>query len=278
MSSGEHDKELRPEDGSEADGSTGQRPPDIERAGAPDPFQLEGEDSGEKPDGGSHVKALDVCPNCGAPMPDAKTLVCLRCGFDLKRLEVIKTSTGETEVDDEEDDGPKKKPPLTVPGRGGLWMPAVLAAVAVALLLLGYLAGVPNLFPKLEAAPTLAQKFTGLLRAALLIPIWAGCGLGGLFFQSRLLERPVGDLQLAAVRMLGISAAMRLMVFVRVGPAFIAWPLLAIAEAAVFCGLTMVFFGLALRDAATTTLATLISFVVLWIAALAVNWAAASGF
>ncbi len=52
----------------------------------------------------------------------------------------------------------------------------------------------------------------------------------------------------------------------------------AIPAAAVFCGLRVAFFGLPPRAAATTTLATLLSFAVLWVGALAVHWAAASGF
>jgi hypothetical protein len=275
VSAQEHDKDaLHPEDGSEAEGAATPRRPDIQRSGEPEPFQLEDAASSAE----SHIQSLDVCPNCGSPMPDAKTLVCLRCGFDMKRLEVIKTKTGETTIEDPKDK-PEKAPPLCRAGRGDLWLPGVLAAIAVTLLLLGYLAGATSLFPRATADPVpMGMRFTGLLRSGLLILIWALCGIGGLTFLGRLLERPFGDLKLAAIRMIGITAVMRLMMYVHIGPPLVDWPLQAVLQAAVFYVLLLALFGLTVRDAATTLLATLISFVMLWIAALAVNWAAASGF
>ena len=48
-------------------------------ASRPEPVRLEEEN--ELPPALQPVKALDVCPNCGAPMGSADEIVCLRCGF-----------------------------------------------------------------------------------------------------------------------------------------------------------------------------------------------------
>jgi len=50
----------------------------------------------EPPAESSHIKGLDVCPNCASPLGGVDAVVCLRCGFDMKTLKVIKVETGET--------------------------------------------------------------------------------------------------------------------------------------------------------------------------------------
>ncbi|MCZ6445243.1 MAG: hypothetical protein O6758_03555, partial [Planctomycetota bacterium] len=61
----------------------------------------------------SSVKALDTCPNCGASMAATDTLLCLRCGFDLKTLKVIKTVTGEAAKVEQLEQEDEEAPPIS---------------------------------------------------------------------------------------------------------------------------------------------------------------------
>ena len=120
-----------------ATGAPAETPPEqTDKAGddepAPDP-----------PAETSHVKALDVCPNCASPLGGVDTIVCLRCGFDMKTLKVIKVKTGETVAP--EADEPEQAEPLCVPGVGGVGIPAVMAGVSLLLLTMGYLSGARGL-------------------------------------------------------------------------------------------------------------------------------------
>ncbi len=97
----------------------------------------------DPPAEGSHVKGLDVCPNCASPLGGVDAVVCLRCGFDMKTLKVIKVKTGETVAP--EADEPEQAEPLCVPGVGGVGLPAVMAGVSLVLLAMGYLLGARGL-------------------------------------------------------------------------------------------------------------------------------------
>ena len=74
-------------------GAQAPRRVDVPRSTDSTPLPLEGQPSArggdDDSDRPSSPKELDVCPNCGASMRGAETLVCLRCGFDLKTMRVI---------------------------------------------------------------------------------------------------------------------------------------------------------------------------------------------
>src|SRR5262245_21124318 len=127
----------------------------VPRSGEAKPLPLEdqpAERSAMRDDSGrpSSPKELDICPNCGASMRGAETLVCLRCGFDLKTMRVIQTATGESAIPTAEEDEELRRP-LVEPGMGDLYLPGIMAGLSGLLLLIGFLAGARGLFPQLEA-------------------------------------------------------------------------------------------------------------------------------
>jgi hypothetical protein len=253
--------------------------PAGETAKEKQPLPLEGsKPAEEKPSAEGSVRALDVCPNCGAPMRDTSTLVCLRCGFDLKRLEVIETKTGETTGDEE---GEEKREPLVGPGPGDLWLPLTIAGIALAVLAIGCLAGMKGLFPTLKFAALEAEqafevdvsgRLIALVRMPALILLWTICGFGSLVAGAWMFSRPFGDVRLAATRMVAIVAAARVLAFIDLPAKIAEFPLEAIGKAIVFLLLTMWLFRLSVRDAATLLAMTIVSFAALYLVAHLVMW------
>jgi hypothetical protein len=204
----------------------------------------------------SPVHALDVCPNCGTPMRGRDTLVCMRCGFDLKSMKVIKTETGETTVDEDEK---AQREPLVKEGPGDPWLPLALAIIGGVLLLIGCLAGAPGLFPHVRA--TLAEGATLVIswderwgaaaRFPILILLWTMCGFGSLIAGAWLFGRPFGNVGVGALRMLGIVAIARCAGFVSFSWPLVEFLLESLLAAAVFFVLTMLLFRVKPRDAAT---------------------------
>jgi hypothetical protein len=225
----------------------------------------------------SGVRALDVCPNCGSPMRGRDTLVCMRCGFDLKTMKVIETKTGATTVDEDEK---AQRPPLVKEGPGDPWLPLVLAIIGAAILLIGCLAGAPGLFPHVRA--TLAEGATLVIswderwgaaaRFPILILLWTMCGFGSLIAGAWLFGRPMGNVGLGALRMLGIVAIAHCVSFIsfswRLGE-FLVESLLA---AAVFFILTTLLFRVKPRDAATILVVTIVLFLALFVIGHVVTW------
>lgn len=252
----------------------------VEPGEGVEPLELEPDDgSRESTDGDngaseaeepskSSVKALDVCPNCGATMRQGNLLVCLRCGFDLKTLRVLETQTGEEghEEDEDEDEPPE---PLCLPGRGDFRVPGILAGISVLVISIGYLAGADGLF-NLESDdgfpidPAAAQRFGqwGIYLATLVLG--SLCGLAGVFVVSRLNETTFGDWRLGSLRIVGVFATMWLAKFVDLGGKFLEIGAEWILHAGIFVGLSMFFFRLTPRDAATAGLTALLLAVVFW--------------
>ena len=231
----------------------------IERSGDPQPLEVK--PAADEQD--DHLADLDdakaagpagtaeVCPNCGAPLPGDETLVCLRCGFNLKTLKVIQTATGETT---ESEEAEVEVPPVSGPGQGGLLLPEIMAAASALLLSVGYVSGARGLFigDFCDQPPGFGARVVGLVGGLLLIALWSAAGLGGLGFLARFVVlRKLGDLRLAAVRMLAIIATMRLLAFMDLPQRlqWLAWTLEFIGQAVVFVGLAMYFFMLNVRNA-----------------------------
>lgn len=218
----------------------------------------------------SSVRALDVCPNCGAPMREGNRIVCLRCGFDLKTLQVLKTQTGEQTEQEEEDEEEEEPPePLSLPGRGDYLLPGIMAGLSVLLISVGYLVGVDGLFnlksdEGIAIDPVAADRFAqwGVYLATLVLG--SLCALVGLFTVARLNERPFGDWRLGMVRSVGIVATMWLAKFLEQGGNFIELSVETIMQAGIFVGLSMVFFRLTPRDAATAGLTALLAALAFW--------------
>ncbi len=223
----------------------------------------------------SHVKGLDVCPNCGSTMRESSTLVCMRCGFDLKTLQVLKTTTGEIteeELEEEDEDEDEVKIPLSLPGRGDLKVPLIVLAVTAILITIGYLIGANGLFSLetedgVSITPDAGERFAAWGFYLALLILGTGCGLVGLFTVSKLNEVPFGDLKLASARMAAITATMWLVKFLSLGNGFIENLAEWILHAGIFVGMSMLFFKLIPRDAAIAGIASLIVAFIFWLIA-----------
>ena len=221
----------------------------------------------------SHVKGLDVCPNCGSTMRESDTLVCMRCGFDLKTLQVLKTTTGEVteeELDEENEDVIRE--PLCLPGRGDLKIPLIVLAASAILITIGYLFGADGLFSLatdegVSITPDAGERFAAWGFYLALLVLGTGCGLVGLFTVSKLNEVPFGDVKLASARIAAITAVMWLVKYLSLGNGFIEDAAEWVLQAGIFVGLFMLLFKLIPRDAAIAGLASLIVAFIFWLIA-----------
>jgi hypothetical protein len=249
---------------------------------APDetvPEQIDegGDDQAEPdpPEESSHIKALDVCPNCASPLGGVDAVVCLRCGFDMKTLKVLQVKTGETATPDTDTDETEKGEPLCVQGVGGVGLPAAMAIVSLVLLAIGYLFGARGLFAvPVEETVGFNARVGGLLGMLVRTGGLTLAGMGGLSVLSHMLDRRFGDMQLAAVRLLGIFAALGLLTFFNLESSALEWTMESIFQAVIFVGLASVFFGLSIRDAATLMGVTVFSVIILLLGSALVLWAA----
>ncbi len=233
------------------------------------------------------IRALDVCPNCGSPMPTIDSLVCMRCGFNTKTLKVEKTATGAAAAPrrkkkagaaaDEEDEVREAEPiePISRPGRGALILPGAAAGLGALLLIAGYLSGAGGLFS--EPDPSFAQRLAALASGMVLVLLWGAAGLGGLVFLARVVHlAPLGDLRLAAVRLAMIAVVMRLPALViNVGNTFLEWTIEFAVGSVIAILSGMYLFSLDVRDALLAWLGTIAIFIVLIFVSAAVMWAIA---
>ena len=201
-------------------------------------------------------------------MREGNLLVCLRCGFDLKTLRVLETQTGEEiQEEDEEEEAPPE--PLSRPGRGDFLVPGILAGISVLLISIGYLAGADGLFnlksdDGFPIDPAAAQRFGqwGVYLATLVLG--SVCGLAGVFVVSRLNETTFGDWRLGSLRIVAVFATLWLARFLDLDGGFVERSAEWILHTGIFVGLSMFFFRLTPRDAATAGLAALLLAVVFW--------------
>ena len=235
-------------------------PLDEEEPPASRPGVRQASDRGAAPAGDSRpdsIHALDVCPNCGANMPGSGTLVCLRCGFDLKTLKVIKPQVIEGEhaarhaAADEAD-----QPPLAIaePGRGDLWLPAIVGGAAAIVMLICYVSGYAGLFHPDEDV-RIARRMLGVIKYLAWIALWTSMGLAALGILAGANRERVGDWRLAAARMAGTAAVMSLVMLLSFGSDHRNVELVVelIAMAAVFMSLVLVLFNLELPQAGMVT-------------------------
>ena len=262
-------------------------PPEPKKAGKDIPVGVPLEDDDPRK---RSVKDLDVCPNCGEPMRDSKTLVCMRCGFDMKTMTVVKTEVGE--IDEEEAAG--EKPPLCAAGRGDFWLPGAAALISTLVLLIGYLIGYDGLFPPLpETAAAVAEtaaetaggetaaeaaepaaayslpfstRMTALVRFVAITIFWTGCGLASLMALSRLTQRPFGDVKLGLVRTAAIMTTMALVALIGFDDEyyFAEQAVEVVLRVALAFSVAMLLFSLNPRETATAGGTTVILAIVLY--------------
>lgn len=197
-------------------------------------------------------EAATECPSCGAPMPGSDEVVCIRCGFDLTRNKVMPVETGEVE-DPEEEEEDQPLPPLNLPGKGGLPLPAIASGVCILIVTIFFLAGWHGVFPPSEDDPTFWTRLAAIVGYWAKTIIVAASVVGGLSFIGFIEKRKVGELNLALLRSLAIVAVCSLAILVGF-PDSIAWKFLEFAlqfilMAATFVVLASFFFEVKMRDA-----------------------------
>lgn len=270
--------ELEPADAQEeyAPAAAEERKREMEPLPLEDVPEVEVEGEASRTEARQWADEGERCPHCGAPMP-ADALVCLRCGYDLKELEVRRTRIEKPAVVDTEIE---RQAAVSEPGRGDYWLPLAMAAVSGLVLIIGYLAGAAGLYPDFigsqgaEAVISLRTRIFAVLQFLVLVGIFGVCGLAGLFLVAQALQRPVGEMSLAAARMLGIVASIRLVTFLAMpGPRWVEWLSEAVLQAAAFVCLSILLYSLKPRDGGVMGIFALGSFVGLWICAKAMVWA-----
>jgi hypothetical protein len=245
---------------STGDGSTSQDPPapepPVPPAGKPvapgdkpAPFALEAE-------------SPEPCPNCGAPLHGGEALVCLRCGFDLKTLDVIETETG---VDEHEPETPPA--PISTPGRGGPALAGTIVVACLLLLLVGHALGMRGLYPKVEPGLTIAnaERVASAGRAVALVGVWTLGALGALVALTVLVARPLGDVRLVLLRLAAIVVVVRLVTVIDLGPAPLEISVEMVLQAGLFGLGLLAFFAISLHDALVTMAMTIIAVVGIWL-------------
>ena len=140
----------------------------------------------------------DSCQNCGAPRPEKNAMVCLSCGYDMKKNTVLGTRTGIVDAPEKDDQEP------IVSGKGvNIWLIAtgVCGLILSAALLLGW----PSLFDRTdglflsasgeytEESPRYITRFLGIIRV--LVGGTTLVMMGGLAvkFTAMIHHRPAGD-------------------------------------------------------------------------------------
>ena len=250
-------------------------------SGKPVGVPVEGEGETPSSTSTSRTKHLDVCPSCGANMPGPNEVVCLRCGFDLKTMKLVKTRTGDIEVDeDEKDNAAAARVLISPPGKGDLWLPGAMGGISALLIIIAYLSGSHGLFrDALIPESGIVEgkdRFLGLLQFIVLAGMWTGCGIAALAFMAHLLGMKLGDLRLTAVRAVGIVLTMSLVRLLNFNSAALEWIVEAIGMIGVFVALSMALFNLKPRDLPWFAGSAVFLFFALWLAGNAVVWATTS--
>jgi len=161
---------------------------------------------------------------------------------------------------------------------GGVGLPAAMAGVSLVLLALGYLFGAAGLFAVTgDEAVGFGARMGGLTGMLVRTGGLALAGMGGLSVLAHMLDRPVGSMQLAAVRLLGIFAVLGLLTFFNLPSSAMELTMESIFQAVIFVGLASVFFGLSIRNAATLMGVTVFSVIILLLVSALVLWSAGLG-
>lgn len=195
---------------------------------------------------------LDVCPNCGANMPGADEIICLRCGFDLKEGVVREVETGVEELPTPEEIEAAKPKPISPPGRGGLMGPAMAAGLCLLIMCIAFLAGAGGLYHE-EDPPGFWMRIGGMFKFLFFVMVLVICIYAGLQVMARVERRPAGDTQLAFIRAIAIAALSLLSLLIPQpwGSRFLEWTAQFLVGGTIFLAMTLALFRLAPREAMT---------------------------
>ena len=204
-----------------------------------DEYELEETESAHK-DSAHSSHGTESCQNCGAPRPEKETMVCISCGYDMKKNKVLGTRTGIVDAPQEEDQSP------VVAGKGvHIWLIAggICGLILIAALLMGW----HSLFDRsdglfLSAAgeytlesPRYVTRFLGIIR--LLVGGLTLVLMGGLAvkFTAMVHHRPAGDWAPIFARLSLVVAISGLALLIPLSPMWLEW----VVQMLIGCGLAL---------------------------------------
>ena len=121
------------------------------------------------------------------------------------------------------------------------------------------------------------DRLIGVVKIFARTGVFTLSGLGGLYVLAHMLEAPLGNVKLAAARMLGIFSAAGLLTWFNLSSDVMEWTIEAIGQAVVFVALSMLLFKLSVRDGATLLGITVFAVVGMVLVSSLVIWAAIPG-
>jgi len=150
-----------------------------------------------------------------------------------------------------------------------------MAVGGLGLLTLGYLMAAGGLVEATEDGTAgLLDRLGGLFKMLVRTGALTLAGLGGLSVLAHMLNTRIGNVKIAAIRMLGIFAVIGLLTFFNARSQTVEWTIELVCQALAFMGLATVLFKLAVRDAATLMGFTVFSVIGLLLLSALVQWAA----
>ncbi len=242
----------------------------------------------------------EPCPNCGKPLASPNDVLCVHCGYDLSavtqratilgrpvEVERVESTASSAEVAAGASERSAGSAPLggvLVPRRE-LPLPWITAGLCAVAMLVGHLAGLGGLFPRVEG---LFRATDGTFTSATVLwperlietarfgvrsgLTWAAAMLA-IAFIARLRAARIGELATFAARVLAIVLAASMMRLIQLPDRWLEISLELVLQCAVFVGLTSLWLRLSLVEAAQALAGTAIVMLVLHGVARAVIWA-----
>lgn len=262
----------------------------------PEPVPLVAAEPGSEP-----------CPNCGKPLGSPNDVLCVHCGYDLTAVVQRATVVGrpvlvEPGTLEKNHPGPSaasgesasksaagevtsgRTAGVLVPQRE-VKLPSLTAAACALALLVGHLAGLGGLYPRVDGLFRAADgSFTsGIVlwperlletgRFAVRTGLTWGAALLAIAFIAQLRAVRVGDFTTYATRVLAIVLAASLFRLIQLPDRWLEMSLELLLQCAVFVGLVSLWLRLSFAEAGQALAGTAILMLVLHGAALAVVWA-----
>ena len=250
------------------------------------PIELEPEHESQPEPKSTTISDLDVCPSCGAALPGAEDVVCMRCGYDLRTLRPLETKAT-VETESSSDKSPTGEP-VVASDRMRVLLSGVLIAASWTGLLIGYMLGVQALMPGAELKQVgegeamreiipAGVRLVSVLKVLVLTGTWVVCATAGLAMFARLVERPFGELRAGLLHLVAIASTMQLVRYIGGIPArSVEWTLEIIAQIVIFFGFSLLLLKLSRRDVLTFALITVIVVLCLFFGSHVLAWAMSS--
>ena len=189
---------------------------------------------------GSSAQRSESCQNCGAPRPEKEAMICISCGYDIKKNKVLGARTGIMDAPEEDDQLP------IVSGKGmHLWL--ITSGLCLLVLIAALLMGWGSLFDRSDGlfvsaggeytleSPRYMTRLLGIIR--LLVGGITLVLMGGLAvkFTATVHQRPAGEWPPIFARLSSVVAISGLALLIPLSPMWLEW----IIQTLIGCGLAI---------------------------------------